>query len=614
MRLRFVVAASLLVAACGADDAAAPVVDRPAPALVATTPPSAPPASADAGIRRWDPPAFDPLTRCEPLHDATAPHGAASPTKEPVVTARFSAEQPGDARIELMIGGVVYALREGAGGPEILDGGSVVGAGVGIPSAPGDWTLRFLDEGKVLRAKAWPTAMHEPSAWQASYVLPTTDADESGVTRIHFTGASDRYVLAGVAVGAHLASPNFHDYVSCAMSMPTIGPPADGTTDDGGDMANQVEVGSLMKWAIDPTVPRLVVASAGTSSIVDANNVVTCPTGRCLTTRFTTNDLAYAALKAAGYTDDDIANPAKIRFVMWGYGDYARDHDLTFFATGLGDARPLTIRDLGGANSAMLGPDAAPSANLLPWVGTFAYTQEHLLDDAQRMRDAVNAYAKTAPEFAAHTLVIGHSWGAATATALMLREDLEFHVDLGLSAAMPKFVAGIDQLGTCASNLFFGGCDGIIPALDLDQGFYLGPAGLPLYRIDRPDDPVAQARNVSGLITTLQDTGGQGSLGGHDYDIRRSAAKTPATCTRSYQSCTAGVFCSTEHETVSYLPPPIQTSYVGMYGIDSFHVSCNVESGGTLEYWCNDVAMLSGVDCKTLPTGKLCAAKPTDCP
>ena len=445
---------------------------------------------------------------------------------------------------------IKYGVREGANGPELvkrdLTGDTVLAQGMGTASAPGEWMLRLVMEDGVIRGKAWPAVMHEPSDYQVSYSF-TGGASAPNITTITLdadAATTAHYVLAGPSTGTTIASNTFHSYVSCTATMPTVPPPADGQVDAKGDLSNQAEVKSFMTWAMDHTASRLVVLSAGTGNTVDdAGAVTACAPGMCLNRKFEAFELAYAALRAAGYSDSDLADSSRVRFVMWGFGNTALGQDLIFHTNGGGSAS-FVVRNLGGENSAMYGPDGAPATDPIPYIGTFAYTRQHMQQDAAAFRDAVNAYASTEPTFAAHSLVVSHSWGAAYTSAMVLEDDLGFHVDLAMTVALPKIAADITQPASCAEKLFISGCPGITADLDLNQGFYLAPGGLPLYRVDRPDDPVANSKDIQSLITTLKDVIGDGVFGGHDYVIRKQPQPATTQCTRSYQDCLVVVCCA----------------------------------------------------------------------
>ena len=517
--------------------------------------------------------------------------------------------------------GIKYGVREGANGPELVKrdstGDTVLAQAAGTASAPGEWMLRMIVEDGAIRGKAWPAVMHEPSDYQVSYSF-TGGASAPNIANITLDAdatTTAHYVLAGPATGTSIVSNTFHSHVSCTATMPTAAPPADGQVDAKGDLANQGEVKSFMTWAMDNKATRLVVLSAGTSNTVDtAGEITTCAAGMCLKGKFEAFELAYAALRDAGYSDTDLADPSRVRFVMWGFGNTAKGQDLVFHTNGGGSAS-FVVRNLGGENAAINGPDGAPATDPVPYVGTFAYTRQHMQQDAAAFRDAVNAYALTEPTFAAHSLVVSHSWGAAYTSAMVLQDDLAFHVDLAMTVALPKIAADITELASCAEKLFISGCPGITADLDLGQGFYLAPGGLPLYRVDRPDDPVANAKDIQSLITTLKDVIGDGVFGGHDYVIRKEPEPATTQCTRSYQDCLVGsVLCSTKTENVDYLATPESTTYVGMYGVDSFHISCTV-NGAVLEYRCDNVTSVTTTYCKAPPGGgeRICVAKPSDC-
>jgi hypothetical protein len=199
---------------------------------------------------------------------------------------------------------------------------------------------------------------------------------------------------------------------------------------------------------------------------------------------------------------------------------------------------------------------------------------------------------------------------------MVLVNDLPFHVDLAMTVALPKIAADFNQLASCAEKLFIEGCPGVTADLDLPQGFYLAPSAIPLYRIDRPDDPVANEHDIKTLVTMLQDVVGNGTFSGHDYVIRKQPDPALTTCKRSYQQClVGGILCSTKTEDVEYFASPAPTTYVGMYGVDTFHLACN-QNGGVLEYRCDAVTKVASTYCKAPPGGgdRVCIAKPSDCP
>lgn len=563
-------------------------------------------------------PPFDPLTRCSKLD----PNGAASPYARPVVTARVRTTKP--TGVTLFVegkSGDAYGVREGAAGPEIVRRRSasdleVLASGNGTAEAPGEWMLRLDVSDAGVRGKAWPANSHEPAAWQVTW-----KGAPPAIAKISLAAAADAdpktsYVLAGPATAAGIDDDALHSYVSCKAPMPSVGPPADGKIDDAGDTKNKAEIAGLMRWALAKTNPLLVAIGAGTSNTIDGD-VQACADGpMCIRRRFEGTELAYAALRTAGYTDEEIADRRRVRFVMWGFGNTGKDKDLVFHTNGAGDAKPFVVHNLGGENAAMRGPDGAPAANPVPFAGTFAYTKQHADDDANRMRDAVEAYAKTAPGFGDHTLIVGHSWGAAFTTVMALEKSHAFHIDLAMTVAMPKVAADLNALVPCSASLLTGNCPNITPKLDLEQGFYVGPGAMPLYRIDRPDDPVANARDFKSTMAMVNDVR-DGMFAGHDYVIRKATpAPAKAQCTRTYQQCApGGIACSTKHETVAYFSKKPSPTYVGMYGIDSFHIECTI-GGAIFEYRCDGIGPLASTYCKSPPgsSEKICAAKPSDCP
>jgi hypothetical protein len=192
---------------------------------------------------------------------------------------------------------------------------------------------------------------------------------------------------------------------------------------------------------------------------------------------------------------------------------------------------------------------------------------------------------------------------------MMLREYPDalpaFHVDLALTAALPKVAPELGALAPCALQIFggdLGACLGAaVTKLDLDGGFFVGPGGAPLYRVDRPDDPVANARDPGSLVTALKDVLGAGVLSGHDYVVLAEPSAATTTCTR------------TGGEEVRVVDGA-QASYVGVYGVDTFHVSCTLD-GHVLEYRCDGVSKVASAFCKDPPDNgeKVCTTAPTDC-
>jgi len=525
--------------------------------------------------------------------------------------------------------GTGYAVRAGDGKVELfaIGGAEKTLAGADATLGDGDVILRLRArdvDGKLeLSGKAWSPTAPEPSAWAVTWHAdaPGARPGRIGVTIGPSDGADAKvaYVHVDYASSAGLATKDLRPLASCALGFPSAPLAADGSHEPTADATNAAEAAKLLRWGLGERDTRVVAVSAGTNNDMDADGASPgCDTlkdawakthsgDRCVASRYEALDIAWSALHVAGVADAENADPERTQWVIWGFGDTTKDVRLWYHPTGAADpSMAIPIYGLGGANAAIHGPDGAPKNGVVPLVSTFAYTYQHANDDASRFRDALADFAaRGMAKGKDHLFVVSHSYGAAYTTTMLMKDELyEYHLDFALTAALPKVAADFDSLLPCAANILtaglegcLGGANALAAKLDLAQGIAIGPGGVVVYRVDRPDDPVANAKDLKTSFLALNAVVGTGTLSGHDY-----VTYTPSRTTSD---------CTLDGTNVKY-PSGGAAPYAGVFGVDAFALECTV-GGAVLDARCDGVSKQNDTWCKTLGGELFCAARPTGC-
>jgi hypothetical protein len=554
-----------------------------------------------------------------------------------VVTARIAGQE---AALVARAGddGTGYALRARGGKLEIL----AIGA-TDKTLASGDARLdseeivlrlraRDVDGRLELAGKAWTPNGSEPSAWAVTWNADVAGGARPG--RIGVTIGPGGAPAAQIAyVHVDYASPNGLDpkdlspLASCRATFPSQPPAPDGMHDDAADAKNAAEAAQLLAGGLADRPARVVAVSAGTNNDMDAKGASPgCDTlsdafakahagDRCISSRYEALDIAWSALQTAGTPDEESADPARTQWLIWGFGDSTKDALLWYHPTGARDpAYAIPIVGLGGANAALHGPDGAPKDGVIPLVSTFAYTYQHAKGDAAGFQGALVELAArgtfpgpsgAVPLAKDHLFVVSHSWGAAYTTTMLLRDELPgYHLDFAITAALPKIAVDLSSLLPCAGTILkdglegcFSGVNDVAPKLDVPQGIAVAPGGVVVYRVDRPDDPVANAKDAKSSLVALNAVIGSGTLSGHDYVLYEPSRATNA--------------CTLSGTNVKY-SDGTPTAYAGVYGVDAFFLECAVD-GAALDARCDGVQKQDGVFCKSLNGSLLCSGRPSGC-